>query len=375
MLPLGASTFFTFGIVLVLLGANQAELARDLSLDLAASGFLGAVLALGLGVGVLVAGPLCDRFSRGPLYMGACALTAASLFAVSADRNYGTIVVLLLLIGFGSGSYDTVINASVVDRFRERTTSAIAIVHAAATFGACLGPVLVQLVSRTGHWSHAFHGLGVLHCGLAVWGFGADWGPRPVRVHRERAPVWRWIRSPALLALAVVAFAYVGAENGLTMFAVPWALGRAESESAGQWGISAFWFGLLIGRLFLAARSTERGLQLLAAGGLASGAALGVGSVVELGPLPLVTFLAGLAIGPAYPLLITLAAKRFPDSAGTAMGLVAGAGAVGGFAGPWIAGGVGDVWGVRFAVVVLAAHAVLIAVAAMALLMRDARSA
>jgi MFS family permease len=116
VLRLGSTAFFTFGIALTLLGATQAEMARDLSLDLAASGFLGAVLALGLGVGVLIAGPLVDRLPRAPLFAGACLLAAAGLFAIDPSRGYAGVVACLLVTGVGCGSYNTLTNAVVIER-------------------------------------------------------------------------------------------------------------------------------------------------------------------------------------------------------------------------------------------------------------------
>ncbi|TFG92013.1 MAG: hypothetical protein E4H11_10005, partial [Myxococcales bacterium] len=61
MIALAFGAFLLFGVMLVLVGANQAELARDLELDLAGSGLLVSLLSVGLGVGVLGAGPLVDR--------------------------------------------------------------------------------------------------------------------------------------------------------------------------------------------------------------------------------------------------------------------------------------------------------------------------
>src|SRR4029077_2806150 len=104
---LGSSAFFTFGIVLTLLGATQAEIARALSLDLAASGFLGAILALGIGGGVLLAGPLVDRFPRAPLMVGSCLLCALGFFAIGPQRSYLELVAALIVIGLGCGVYDT----------------------------------------------------------------------------------------------------------------------------------------------------------------------------------------------------------------------------------------------------------------------------
>lgn len=373
MLFLGSSTFFMFGIVLVVLGVHQAELARDLALDLADTGLLGAVLALGLGGGVLAAGPLADRFARGPLFVAACAVTAAALFGIGEAQSFGVLVVLLVFAGFGCGFYDTVINAAIVDNFRERTASALALVHSAATFGACVGPALIAWANSGGPWGRTFHALGAAHCALALWGAFSGLGTgTPKRAAAVRIRAAEWVSSPALIALSVVAFAYVGAENGLTLFAVPWALSRAEAESAGQWSISTFWLGLLVGRLALAARPTRRGLVLLAVAGLSSGVVLSVTNAVVLGPLAVATAVAGLALGPTYPLLIVLAAERFPAAAGTAVGLVAGAGACGGFAVPWLIGVLGDSFGLRLALSLLALSTFLIAAAAVALLRSDA---
>ena len=373
MLYLSAATFFIFGIVLVLLGATQAALASDLALDLTTSGFLGAALALGLGAGVLVGGPLADRFARGPVFVGSCLVAAAGLLAVDVGRSYAVIVACILLIGLGCGIYETIVNAAIADRYRTRTASALAIVHSAATLGACVGPVLVQVLHGDRHWSASFHALGYAHCVFALCGGLASFGRAK---HEDGAhvhvPAATWLASPVLPALAIVAFAYVGVENGLTLFAVPLAQSRAETESAGQWSISTFWLGLLVGRIALVLRPVTRGWSLLAANGIGGGLMLCAMSAAPLGPLAAATALAGLALGPVYPLMITLVAQRFPTATGTAVGLVASAGAAGGFAVPWLVGALGDSFGVRPAIIVLAAHAVLLSVAALALARREA---
>ena len=72
----------------------------------------------------------------------------------------------------------------------------------------------------------------------------------------------------------------------------------------------------------------------------------------------------GLALGPVYPVTIALTGRRFPQAVGTASGLVAGAGASGGFCLPWVSGAIGDASSAPFAIAVLGASALLIAIAA-----------
>jgi nitrate/nitrite transporter NarK len=65
--------------------------------------------------------------------------------------------------------------------------------------------------------------------------------------------------------------------------------------------------------------------------------------------------------------MISLAGERFPHAAGTAAGLVGGAGALGGFFLPWIAGALGDAAGIETAVTALGAWSLVIGIAALAL--------
>jgi MFS family permease len=73
----------------------------------------------------------------------------------------------------------------------------------------------------------------------------------------------------------------------------------------------------------------------------------------------------GLALGCVYPLAIALVGQRFPEARGTATGLTAGAGALGGFAVPWLHGALGDRFGVHAAVGSLALWSLVVGGAAL----------
>ena len=77
--------------------------------------------------------------------------------------------------------------------------------------------------------------------------------------------------------------------------------------------------------------------------------------------LPLLFGCVGFALGPVYPVMISLAGQRFPHARGTAAGLAAGAGALGGFAIPWLTGFTGDGFGIAFAMGSLGLWALVIA--------------
>ncbi len=368
MLSLCFTAFVAFGVALVLIGAHQADLARELELGLAETGLLGSVLALGIGVGVVAAGPLFDRHRRRPLFAGACLIAAAALVSVEPGMGYARWLLHIALTGFGIGAYDTLINAVVVQRYGERAAKPMTIVHSAATLGAMAGPAYAGWMAARGHWSASFVWLGVAHLALAVWALAVRF-PEPERGGVARRDGEReGVLSASMLPFGLVAFAYVGIEASLTIFAVPYGTGAfALGAERGRGAITAFWLGLLLGRLGVLGLRGPLDARVLFGAGTAGTLvlALGVGLGVRIVEAPFLA--AGLALGCVYPVTIALVGQRFPHARGTAAGLAAGAGAAGGFAVPWLTGALGDATGVAYAVGSLALWSAAIAAAAAAL--------
>jgi fucose permease len=358
------SAFVCFGIVLVLAGANQAEIAADLGLDLARSGLLVSTLAIGIGIGVVGAGPLFDRSARRPLFVGSTLLAAAGLIFVDADIGYSRLLVHLIAIGIGIGAYDTFINALVIERYRDRAARPMTIVHAGATVGAMLGPALIGFTVAQLHWTASFRWTGYAHLALAAAALAQPFPKPPARLPSR--PTSEKTRSllftPALLPFAAIAFAYVGVEATMTIFAVPYAKDVLHlSADHGRLAISAFWLGLLLGRIGSAASAKLLQPKLFIAAGMLGAACIVVGVVSKSAEVLAVFGLSGFAWGCVYPLMITLAGRQFPRTPGTATGLAAGFGAAGGFAVPWLTGAIGDSWGIAFAVGSIAFWSLLVA--------------
>lgn len=373
MLRLFGLAFWCFGVLIVIIGANQAPLATALDLDLAESGLLGAALALGALGGVTGAGPLYDRFAPRPLFIGAALLAAGALGSVHAEMTYFGAVVRVGLAGLGAGAYNTITNASVTERFGREAGRPMALIHGIATVGAATGaPLCGWLAQRD--WSLSFKLLGAAHLLLVAAALATAW---PKRVAIATSPTadsdpplaWR-----KLLPFVVISFGYVGLEASLTIFAVPYATdGLGLSEARGQYGISAFWLGILLSRgtLFFVPNATARAMRnagLVATAFIVLGATLPFGSVIAL------HVGAGACIGFTYPLLMVLLGQQYGKARGTAQGLAGGAGALGGTCAPWITGVLGDRFGISVAIAALAAWSSAIALAA-ASIVRQARLA
>jgi fucose permease len=246
-----------------------------------------------------------------------------------------------------------------------RAAKPLTLVHSGATLGAIGGPALAAWLAVVADWSWSFRALGAGHLVVALAAFAVPF-PGPAA---DRHPAPRILLPPgaarALLPFALISFAYVGVETALTVLAVPYAtdaMGLAEAR--GVAAISAFWAGLLAGRLALLLVRGAIDARYLVFAGTAATLVLGAGTAARVAPIELFLGAAGATLGLVFPLMIALVGERAGSARGTATGLVVGAGALGGFTLPWLHGALGDAVGPGFAVGSLAAWAALLAASA-----------
>jgi len=361
MIALSFSGYFCLGLVLILLGANQADLARDLDLDLARTGMLASAFATGMFVGMTGAGPLYDRLPHRPLFFAAILLTAIALFAFGPTDSFRVALLLFATIGLGSGAYDTLFNAAVAERYRERSAKPMALLHTGTALGAIIGPFLVAAIATRWHWTRTFYAMGGAHLALAA---AVLFTPLPdsIRTAGTASADARGIFSRAIVPFAVVAFAYLGLEAALAVFAIPYATnGLALGVIDGQTAISGLWLGLLVGRLgTLVLRGNLDGRVLIGSGILCC-AVIAIGAEIGSSQLAILYFGVGFALGPVFPLTLALAGQRFPHALGSVIGVAAGAGSTGCFVVPWLTGALGDQAGIVYALKWLSVWAVAIA--------------
>jgi fucose permease len=365
VLALAFVSFFAFGVGLVIVGANQAGLAAALALDLSASGLLAASLSLGIGAGVLASGPVVDHFRRRPLFAAASAGSALALAGVSAEMGFARAVFCLAAFGFALGCYETLLNTVVAERYRERAARPLSFVHVGATLGAVVGAPVIAWIAARSHWAASFHASAAVFVALGLVGLPVPFDAHrpPARSDGRRAGLGV---GAAILPYAGVALCYVGVETAVTLFATPYArdaLGLAQAR--GVAAISAFWLGLLGGRLLFLLWRGPVDARLLAAAGFGAALLLAAGVAAELRALELLVGGAGLLLGLVFPVFVALAMLRFPEARGTATGVVTGAGALGGFLVPWVTGVLGDARGIRAAFLSLAAWCLLLAACAL----------
>lgn len=398
MTGLAVASFLAFGALLVLYGANSSELIEALDLSYADLGLLGSCLSLGLGVGIVLAGPLVDRLPRRPLFVAACACVTMACLLLGPGTDFRGLLVCTILIGFGAGFYETVLNALVVEEFAAAAPRRLVFMHSAATLSAALTPLLFDALRATTAiaWYDTFHLAAIAHVALVAAVSFVPMRAASRRIpdsgsthealsrndtspaHPSRTPSPAGSAGPsgaedriAFAAICVATFAYVGVESALTLFVADHArtgLGLDASRAAGT--ISAFWSGLLVGRLCvgLAPRAPGAGTTaLLAAISAAIVLAFGLGFV---SPPELAMAGTGFFLGGVFPVMIGLAGQALPRTAGLAVGLAGGLGSLGGFAVPWITGELAGSGGLPLALATLSGWLLLLVAGAAFVRMR-----
>ncbi len=396
MIGLAAGAFFAFGALLVLFGANGTEIIETLSIDDERLGLVGSMLSLGLGVGILAAGPAVDRAPRRPLFLAACGLVILATITVGPWTSFSALLVHTACIGLGAGFYETLLNATIVERSGEKASRRLLFVHAAATLGAAATPLAIAALRESVAlpWFESFRLAGLLHVAIALLSFTTTMSahepaartggaatvatpPVPTPAMPEAAPSDRPRRSDptALVAVCLATFAYVGVESAFTLFVARHSqLSLGLDAVRGDAAISALWIGLLIGRIVAGLSPFAPGAGWVGAwAAAASGVILAFGLGAIAAP-EFVMAITGFALGGAFPILIALAGSSLPGRAGTAVGLAAGIGSLGGFVVPWLTGHVAMVAGLSTAFAALAGWMWLLAGAAAIVYRRRHRS-
>ncbi len=372
-----------FGALLVLYGANSTELIATLGLDYADLGFLGSTLSLGLGAGIVLAGPIIDRLPRRPLFIAACTLVATATLSLGPQTDFEGLVIRTMMIGFGAGFYETVLNAATIEEYGEHAPKRLLLIHSGASFAAMVSPLIFDAMRSAfaTPWYDTFRMAGLLHILLILGALltrlpeKEDHGADAARAGSEEslsptidrpsatAPLGRL----ALAAICLATFAYVGVESALTIFVADHAttdLGLSSSRAAQT--ISAFWGGLLAGRLSIGLAPRRPGAGTIAA--LASISALFVFAFGRgwIGTPELAMAGTGFFLGGVFPVMIGLAGIALPRAAGTAAGLAGGLGSLGGFVIPWLTGKMASAGGLPFALSTLSGWLLLLVGAALA---------
>jgi len=336
-------------VFLTSLGTEMGGLSNE------ALGRLGAISFGGLVVGIIITGPLADRWGAKPFAMLGCGLLAASLPLSAYAPDYRWLAISLFCLGLGAGILDMILSPVVSALNPEKRTTAMNWLHSFYCCGAVVTILLGTLVLQAGHgWRIACLLLIPLPLALVIAlgcqtfpTLGGGDGSIPVRTLLRR----NWF----LLALVAI---FLGGATELGM--AQWLPAYAETALRFPiWmsGTSLLLFSLSMaaGRMIIGVLPRLDPFTLMAGGCALTVCSFLLGAFLSSPTLALTAcILAGFTGSCLWPTMLAVTADKYPEGNASMFGLLAALGNAGGIFMPWLVGWVSDHYNMHWGVAVSA---------------------
>jgi MFS family permease len=316
-----------------------------------ALGIIGAAPCTGLVIGIVITGPLADRFGTKIFAIIGNLLSAVSLVACGLAHSYATLIASSLFLGFGTGMLDSVLSPIVAALEPDKRSTAMNLLHSFYCIGAVVTVLLSTVIlARDLDLIHACFILApfplIIGLLMASLEFPAHMGDAAVRTNLKKLLRKRWF----LLALVAIA---LGGATELGM--VQWLPAFAEtvlgySKSTAGLGLLFFSLAMALGRIIVGLLSHRFSPTSLIFGCCSLSIVFFV--IASFSPFSGLAFtsaiLAGFAGSALWPTTLAVVADRYPNGGATMYGALAAFGNVGGILMPWLVGLVADQSNLRF---------------------------
>jgi MFS family permease len=323
-------------------------------------------MAAGLLIGTRMAGGPVDRLGARPILRVGVPLLCAALLLPALARSLPALAAGFFVQGFLSGLLDVAMNAEGVEVERRLGRPILNGLHGLWSVGLGAGALLAALAAAADLTPTA-------HFALAGAAFAAISVPAlrdllPATAEHERdeeddAAVGLW-SLPVLLLGGISFCSFVGEGTAADWSAVYLREDLGTSAAVAAAGFFAFSVAMALSRFAgdrlherLGPVALARGSSLLASVGLAAGLAINEPPAVIVG-----FALVGAGLGPVVPLAFSAAGHRGGTASARVLGRVVTFGYVGSVLGPLAIGGLSELAGLRVALFVPAALALLIAI-------------
>ena len=352
-----AATFLSLGLLGALLssiGASLPAIQEHFGVGIEQAGRVSALFQLGYAMFCLLGGVLTDFFGKNRILTAGGLLYAACTLLLGVLPGFPVNLLLFAMAGIGGGLLFIGANTMVVQLFPERRGTFLNLLHLCFSIASILAPLLTgALLSAGRRWDAVYHLLGGAALPVALFFLFTRAGAPPAArgkggttglLGRYR----RMLGDRLFLRLLVANTLAIGTQFA-TIYLMVLFLTRTRGMALPAAGLVLAGHFILtgVGRVACSALITRQPvtrivsfLLMLLAGSLAAG-------WLTRGPVSIAFFaLTGLACSGLMPSLLALASHLLPaEVRGSAIGLLAMFGGLGGMAltwfTTWAAGGIG----------------------------------
>lgn len=329
----------------VFLTTLGTELGGPAGLSHEQLGRIGAVTFVGLVAGILITGPLADRYGPRRFAILGNALVGIGLVVLAYAPHYAEVLVAVGLMGFGAGVLDMVLSPIVCAFQPERRTQAMNWLHSFYCVGAVFTVLAGSLALRFGiGWRTLALWLVLLPAVVAL-GFLGLRIPPLVEAGQQRMRTRTLFRESFYLVALLAIFLAGATELGMAQWLPAYAeTGLGYSKWTGGMALLAFSVAMAAGRMGAGMLGDRiRPIPLMAACCWSSVALFLAACFLPWPPLALVAAVgAGLTGSCLWPSMLGVTADRYPQGGASMFGLLGALGNLGGVFMPWVVGVVAD---------------------------------
>ena len=340
--------------------ASLLSIGQTYDLSITSMGLFAAAELLADMLAPLLLGGWADKVGKAKSMTIMLCLQFVSSLVVLFAPSSGFFVGGMFFMGLTTSALQFIAIAALADAYPVTNKRRIGYITSMYAFGAVVSPLVVSLYLGMGlSWKLLFV---LLALGTAVALVGIrKAGTDP----REQEPTLRTNGSSTasfllkgILLLCVVMCIYVGFENGFAFF-VDTLFTNVLHSSTGKLALSLYWATMIPARI-LAGRFSQHSEKILLGAVVAIPLVALLVAISSSGPLVLALCIPlGIASGVVYPSVLTLMLPFAGKKTATATGMITTATGLGGFAFTALTGFVADAWGMRAALIVLAAFFVI----------------
>jgi fucose permease len=316
--------FFLYGMIAAMLGTILPELSDRFHLSPSQNGTIAFAQALGLILASLAVGPLLDNEGKKVGLVLGMALISLALLALPRVSGFRSILLLLFVLGVGSGIVVTAANSLVSDAGEAHRGVALNLTNLFFGLGGLATPfIAANLFGR--NWVRLCHTIASLTLvALLIQAFTKMPGPTGAGrfILADAASV---LGRPLLFLIGLFLFLYITCEVGIWNWLPRHLISQGVPESRALNILSlGFALGLLIGRLGVSPILIRVSAVTVT---LAASVAMAVTTFLMLRTnrpvaAAVLVFLAGISMAPVFPTTLAIVGDAFPRMTSTAIGFV-----------------------------------------------------
>ena len=333
--------FIAMGISQSMYGPFYPVLRAQFGLTAASVATITALHFTGATVAVAVSGFLSRRFGAFPVVITAATLLTVGYLGIAVSPTWALVLVSTTLLGLGFGGLVS-LNFLIARVYPTYAASALSLLNALFSVGSMIGPVIASpFVGQNSYWPAFLIGGGVSAVVLLLFLLQA--APEEAGA-QETIPLPRGFRALGEVSLFLLLyFFYVGSETSFSNW-IPTHLTLTFDPAPAARLTSLFWVALTAGRLLAVPVGAKVRPSRILAGSITL--AIAAAALAHYLPLaPAAYALAGLAMGPMFPVGLAWIATRFRDNSERVSSFVVAGGGIGGVIFPPMVGAVVDVAG------------------------------